>query len=144
MGHYKNYFEFSCSSNNQEMSLPPLLAALTGVKQRIQDDVSPKQHNWGIVFHAYGVVTYVVSLCDTEGCGLLNLDGGFHKKRWGKGVLPTSPSRSGEGLRASTMALSLDSVDASDQLQHESLPFFRASHHSQANERICQWASSFR
>jgi hypothetical protein len=36
--------------------------------------LTPREHNWWIVFHTYAIVTYVVSLHGSDGL-LLNLDG---------------------------------------------------------------------
>jgi hypothetical protein len=66
----------------QAMIMTLLLALLSGIEQRIADAVSPREHNRWIVFHAYVVVTYVVSLRGSEG-SLLDLEG-LHKY-WGKG-----------------------------------------------------------
>jgi hypothetical protein len=77
----RRVFEEGNLRPNQAMSLPLLLAVPTGVEQKIQDAVSSRDRNRRIFFHAYGVVTYVVSLHGTQG-RLLGLEG-LHK-RWRK------------------------------------------------------------
>lgn len=67
---------------NQAMSQELLHEVLKVAGLRILDAVTPREHNRCIVFHAYVVVTYVVSLRGSEGL-LLDLVGLI--RQWEKG-----------------------------------------------------------
>ena len=59
---------------NLALSIPLLLAVLAEVEVRISDAVEDEDHNLWIVFSAYAVVSYVLSLRGNEGI-LLDLQG---------------------------------------------------------------------
>jgi hypothetical protein len=73
---------------NQALSMKLMLAVLDMAESRINDAVSEEDaHRW-IVFHAYAVISYVVSLRGSEGL-LLDLET-LHRF-WGTGKEKTTP-----------------------------------------------------